>query len=265
MAQLLAAATETGRKSLQLQARDGGRPRLLLAEDSDPVRIVTAAMLKGMGCDVEAVVHGEHAVRCASQTPFDVIVLDIEMPIMDGITAARSIRRLGGMASNTPLMALSAFLADSVRSGHWRDTFDIALPKPANRNELHGAVKAALLCQVPEQRDIAAAVMPPIIDLEALATLRSGLAASIWNQLVIMACRDIDVCINQLERIDSGTNHDTALIYAAKLASLGRTFAAPRMVLAAQSLQAAPTEQLRTEALQVLIENSRAALAAFRQ
>ncbi len=131
-------------KSLRLSAAHGGRPRLLLAEDCDPVRIVTAAMLKGMGCDVEAVVHGEEAVRSASESEFDVIVLDIEMPIMDGITAARSIRSMGGPAAATPLMALSAFLADSVRTGEWRDTFDIALPKPANRNELHEAVKAAL-------------------------------------------------------------------------------------------------------------------------
>lgn len=132
------------RKALKLQAPHGGRPRLLLAEDCDPVRIVTAAMLKGMGCDVEAVVHGEEAVRSASESEFDVIVLDIEMPIMDGITAARSIRQMGGPAAATPLMALSAFLADSVRTGEWRDTFDIALPKPANRSELHEAVKAAL-------------------------------------------------------------------------------------------------------------------------
>mgnify|MGYP003343760881 CR=1 FL=1 len=53
-----------------------------------------------------------------------------------GITAARSIRQMGGPAAATPLMALSAFLADSVRTGEWRDTFDIALPKPANRSEL---------------------------------------------------------------------------------------------------------------------------------
>lgn len=131
-------------KSLKLSAAHGGRPRLLLAEDCDPVRIVTAAMLKGMGCDVEAVVHGEQAVKSASENAFDVIVLDIEMPIMDGITAARSIRQMGGAAAATPLMALSAFLADSVRTGEWKDTFDIALPKPANRNELHQAVKAAL-------------------------------------------------------------------------------------------------------------------------
>ncbi len=122
------------RKSLSLRAPDGSRPRLLLAEDCDPMRIVTAAMLRGMGCDVEAVVHGEQAVNCAAESRFDVIVLDIEMPIMDGITAARSIRRLGGESAATPLMALSAFLADSVRTGDWRDTFDIALPKPANRN-----------------------------------------------------------------------------------------------------------------------------------
>ena len=78
------------------------------------MRIVTAAMLKGMGCDVEAVVHGEQAVNSAAESRFDVIVLDIEMPIMDGITAARSIRTMGGEAAATPLMALSAFLADSV-------------------------------------------------------------------------------------------------------------------------------------------------------
>ncbi len=140
------AATRPMRKSLRLHGPDGGRPRLLLAEDSDPVRVVTAAMLKGMGCDVEAVVHGEEAVKSASANQFDVIVLDIEMPVMDGITAARSIRSLGGV--RTPIMALSAFLADAMQSASWSDTFDIALPKPANRNELHAAVQAALDCQM---------------------------------------------------------------------------------------------------------------------
>ena len=132
------------RSALTLRMRDGSRPRLLLAEDCDPVRIVTAAMLKGMGCDVDAVCHGEDAVKQASCCAFDVIVLDIEMPVMDGITAARSIRELDGPVSQTPIMALSAFLADAMRFAGWGETFDLALPKPANRNELHAAVKAAL-------------------------------------------------------------------------------------------------------------------------
>ena len=138
------AAAKPARKPLTLLGRGGARPRLLLAEDSDPVRVVTAAMLKGMGCDVEAVVHGEEAVKSASANEFDVIVLDIEMPVMDGITAALSIRKLG---CGVPIMALSAFLADAMQSASWSDTFDIALPKPANRTELHAAVQAALDCQ----------------------------------------------------------------------------------------------------------------------
>ena len=137
----------TTARPLTLIGADGRRPRLLLAEDCDPVRVVTAAMLKGMGCDVEAVVHGEEAVQSASETIFDVIVLDIEMPVMDGITAARWIRRQQAGGKRPPIMALSAFLADAMQSASWRDTFDIALPKPANRQELHAAVAEALAWQ----------------------------------------------------------------------------------------------------------------------
>ena len=75
MAEPARVSASSERTSLKLSAPDGSRPRLLLAEDCDPVRIVTAAMLKGMGCDVEAVVHGEQAVKSAAENSFDVIVL----------------------------------------------------------------------------------------------------------------------------------------------------------------------------------------------
>lgn len=250
------------RKPMHLRMPDGARPRLLLAEDSDPVRIVTAAMLKGMGCDVEAVIHGEHAVKSASETRFDVIVLDIEMPVMDGITAARSIRSMGGIASATPLMALSAFLADSVRTGHWRDTFDIALPKPANRNELHDAVKSALLWQLPESRT--ELPMPPVLDEQGYAELRCGITESIWSQLSDVACRDIEVCINQLERVASGKQDGAILVFATKLKSLGRTFAALRLAWAAQAVQLASSEDMRREALQMLLASARLTVTALR-
>ncbi len=250
------------RKPMHLCMPDGARPRLLLAEDSDPVRIVTAAMLKGMGCDVEAVIHGEHAVKSASETRFDVIVLDIEMPIMDGITAARSIRSMGGIASATPLMALSAFLADSVRTGDWRDTFDIALPKPANRNELHDAVKSALLWQQPDSR--AEIPMPPILDEKGLTELRCGITETIWEQLCDVACRDIDICVNQLEHVASGRQDGAILIFATKLNNLGRTFAAPRLSWAAQAVQLANSEDMRRASLQVLLASARHTVTALR-
>jgi CheY-like chemotaxis protein len=262
MSQSALAVAGIQRKPMHLRMPDGARPRLLLAEDSDPVRIVTAAMLKGMGCDVEAVIHGEQAVKSASESRFDVIVLDIEMPIMDGITAARSIRSMGGIASSTPLMALSAFLADSVRTGHWRDTFDIALPKPANRNELHEAVKSALLWQQPDAR--AEVVLPPVLDEKGYAELRSGITEGIWEQLADVACRDIEICINQLEHIASGKQDGAILIFATKLSSLGRTFAAPRLSWAAQAVQFASSEDMRHASLQILLASARATVAALR-
>jgi len=238
------------RKSLSLRAPCGGRPRLLLAEDCDPMRVVTAAMLKGMGCDVEAVVHGEHAVKCAAENRFDVIVLDIEMPVMDGITAARSIRRMGGPAAATPLMALSAFLADSVRTGDWRDTFDIALPKPANRNELHEAVKSALACAPAEPP---ADHLPPLFDEAELRQLRG----TDWQHFSDRACRAIETCLDQLEEGRTAQKDGAMLVSAARLGSLGREVAARRIDWAAQKVQRACSERARHDALGLLIASAR--------
>jgi CheY-like chemotaxis protein len=256
MAQPAVMSAKVERKSLSLSAPDGRRPRLLLAEDCDPMRIVTAAMLKGMGCDVEAVVHGEQAVSSAAESRFDVIVLDIEMPVMDGITAARSIRRMGGEAAATPLMALSAFLADSVRTGDWRDTFDIALPKPANRNELHEAVKAALNRQTPEGARRADAV-PPLLDEPRLHEIRGSVTASDWRQISDGACRDIECCIGELEHVHGGPRDGAMLACAATLATVGRSLAARRLDWAAQRFQRACSEAARHEALGLLISSAR--------
>jgi CheY-like chemotaxis protein len=244
------------RRSLRLTTPEGSRPRLLLAEDCDPMRIVTAAMLKGMGCDVEAVVHGEQALNSAAETRFDVIVLDIEMPIMDGITAARSIRRLGGEAAATPLMALSAFLADSVRTGDWRDTFDIALPKPANRNELHEAVKSALARQPAESARPAEAI-PPLLDELRLHEIRRSLTHATWLRLSNGACRDIESCIGQLEHERGGAKDGAMLACASTLGAVGRNVAARRLDWAAQKFQRACSEAARHEALGVLLSSAR--------
>ena len=256
MSQSAAMSGTAERKSLSLSTPSGSRPRLLLAEDCDPMRIVTAAMLKGMGCDVEAVVHGEQAVSSAAENRFDVIVLDIEMPVMDGITAARSIRRLGGEAAATPLMALSAFLADSVRTGDWRDTFDIALPKPANRNELHEAVKAALTRQTPESGRPAEAI-PPLLDELRLHEIRRGVTCTTWRQLSDGACRDIESCIGRLEHECRGPKDGAMLACASTLAALGHSFAARRLDWAAQRFQRACSEAARHEALGVLLSSAR--------
>ena len=119
---------------------DGSQRRVLYAEDQASTRIVTEALLVHMGFAVVSVEDGELALEKAKASSFDLILLDIEMPNMDGVTAARHIKAEAGPCQSTPIMAMSAFLADSTEHSVWRDAFDSALPKPANSNELRRAL-----------------------------------------------------------------------------------------------------------------------------
>lgn len=123
---------------------DGAARRVLYAEDQVSSRVVTKAMLEKMGFEVEAVDDGEVAVEKAREGLYDIILLDIEMPVMDGVTAARIIRGEIDGHRNTPILALSAFLADSTEQSDWRNAFDSAVPKPANSNELQRAMARAI-------------------------------------------------------------------------------------------------------------------------
>lgn len=125
---------------------DGAQRRVLYAEDQVSSRVVTKAMLEKMGFEVEAVDDGEVAVEKAREGQYDIILLDIEMPVMDGVTAARIIRSEIHAHKDTPILALSAFLADSTEHCVWRDAFDTACPKPANSNELQRAMARAIAC-----------------------------------------------------------------------------------------------------------------------
>jgi CheY-like chemotaxis protein len=139
-----AVATQVTGNAQSFHRPDGQKRRVLYAEDQATARVVTTALLERMGFDVEAVEDGELAFEKAKLETFDVILLDIEMPVMDGVTAARHIRASALPCRNTPILALSAFLADSTEHSVWRDAFDSALPKPANSNELQRAMRKVL-------------------------------------------------------------------------------------------------------------------------
>jgi CheY-like chemotaxis protein len=70
--------------------------------------MVVEALCEMFDCSSESVVDGIEAVEAARTGHFDVILMDIKMPRMDGVTAAREIRKLGGAAGATPIIALTA-------------------------------------------------------------------------------------------------------------------------------------------------------------
>ena len=187
--------SQTASKQKNFRRADGSPRRVLYAEDQTTSRIVTTAMLQRMGFEVDAVADGEHAVALARADDYDVIMLDIEMPVMDGVTAARSIRSELTHCNSTPILALSAFLADSTEHTKWRDAFDSAVPKPANTNELLTAMTKAMKlkdAKISKAELVTAESLSlkPTPD-DIVDALRKSLSKGAWNRLVKTAAAEM--------------------------------------------------------------------------
>ena len=82
--------------------------RVLVAEDNQMNQAVIRRMLDKLGCEVEVVGDGRAAVEKAGGIDFDLILMDLQMPILDGLDAARQIRALPGARGAAPIIALTA-------------------------------------------------------------------------------------------------------------------------------------------------------------
>ena len=119
-------------------------PRILVVDDHPMNREVARLFLDAFGCEVAECEDGAAAVEAASATAFDVILMDVRMPGVDGLAATRMIRALGGPASLTPILAVTAdVMRDDIErcraagmNGH--------VPKPINQARLLSALTSAL-------------------------------------------------------------------------------------------------------------------------
>ncbi len=90
-------------------------PRLVVAEDQQDSRELLAGLMSSAGCVVEAVADGAAAVEACRRERPDLIWMDIDMPVMDGLTAASLIRRLPGPPPVIVALTAAAFVEDRSR------------------------------------------------------------------------------------------------------------------------------------------------------
>jgi len=83
-------------------------PRVLVVEDNSTNLLVARRMLEIGGFQVDIATNGRDAVEAARDGQFDVILMDVHMPLLDGCEATREIRQLPGPAGRVPIIALSA-------------------------------------------------------------------------------------------------------------------------------------------------------------
>ena len=120
-----------------------GRPmRVLVADDSEDNRLLIDAFLKKTGYSVEHADNGEIAVRKFVENRYDVVLMDIQMPVMDGYEAVRQIRdweETQGVA-RTPVIALTASVLDEAVGKSFEAGCDTHVSKPIRRATLITAI-----------------------------------------------------------------------------------------------------------------------------
>ncbi len=129
--------------------------RVLLAEDNITNQMVAMGILKKTGIRVDAVANGREAVLALEQRPYDMVFMDVQMPIMDGLEATRTIRNSNSSVRDRdiPIIAMTAHAMQGDREICIQAGMNDYIPKPINPADVSEALKKWLNHDDPTKQD----------------------------------------------------------------------------------------------------------------
>ncbi|MCP3670457.1 MAG: response regulator [Gammaproteobacteria bacterium] len=110
--------------------------RILLAEDNPANQMVVKMMLEYAGLQVDIVANGEEAVEAVRTIPYDIVLMDISMPRMDGMEATGIIRQLSGPENTIPIVAITAHALSGDKERFMAAGMNDFLTKPIDRTKV---------------------------------------------------------------------------------------------------------------------------------
>jgi CheY-like chemotaxis protein len=121
--------------------------RVLVAEDNEVNQLVISAMLAHLGHSCEVAGDGLEAIDKVTASNYDLVLMDIHMPNLDGLAAARRIRALDGPAAQIPIIALTANAMVEDRDAYLEAGMDDHVPKPVEAKVLATTIARVLALQ----------------------------------------------------------------------------------------------------------------------
>jgi PAS domain S-box-containing protein len=210
-----------------------GKVNILLAEDNIMNQRLIIEFLKTIDYSVQTALNGEEAVELYKKNNFDLVLMDIEMPQMNGFDASRNIRKLEGKSQDyTPIIALTAHTTDRAREECFQSGMDAFLIKPIDFDNLIRTIDKFL------SQNLEKKVGEPSIDLTHLVEI-FGNNADLMHKLFEDFLQDFPKEIEQMKSEYGKGRYKESKFYIGKMSSALGTFGAKKARLICQDLELA--------------------------
>lgn len=213
------------------------RKRILIVEDNPGIQAVVSRLLERMGHTVGRAGNGVEAVAAAREGTWDLILMDCQMPEMNGFEATRAIRTLPTPARDVPIVALTANTLEGDQRACLEAGMNDYLSKPVRRTDLERLLSQGVAPRSSGGPAVESALDPEVIS--GLLELSEPGSDSLFANLVGLFDKKGQEEIETLHRLSSQSKGPALSIAAHGLKSTAATLGAVRLVEACQKLESA--------------------------
>ncbi len=209
--------------------------RVLVADDSHVNLMLTEMMLHNLGVQVQTVSNGREAVERIEQVPFDLVLMDISMPVMDGIEATKLIRQMTDRSA-TPIVAQTAHNLAGDRERFLKEGMDDFLAKPIAKHDLVCVLAQYLSLSDPNEAE-SADDDHPICDQSIVQSLCNEIGGANLDKVISMFEKEAESSLPRIIELSNKQEWSQVAKRAHALSSSARSFGATRLGLTLKKIE----------------------------